>query len=119
MLTTKIVVPTNESFSGYSSPYIRNKDKSEYFIYLAKADKKLATIQAHEDVVLLQYSPDLELQEFIIIHDVIVDIQKKLKAEVDDTKSFMGYTEAGESAFMIRNWNEWIVYIKQSMENCQ
>ncbi|WP_142393220.1 hypothetical protein [Alkalicoccus urumqiensis] len=62
----------------------------------------------------LTIPPRLTMQEYDGIHLLILRLQKQLAADVDDTETFMGYTESGEEAYLIRNWKAWTAFLRQA-----
>jgi hypothetical protein len=100
-----------------TSPFIKKVSTTHYQIHLSSTDKVIGDIAVSQNVVTLQYSSDLLLEEFIIIHDVISHLRKG--SIIDDSKSFLGYLPNGDSAYIIRNWKPWLDYIQTSMKYCQ
>jgi hypothetical protein len=68
--------------------------------------------------VTLDYSSELLLEEYIIIHDLISRLREGFDVIVDDSKSFLGYLSNGEPVYMINNWEPWVEYLQSSMKNC-
>jgi hypothetical protein len=93
--------------------------EDHYQIYLPSKDEVIGKITLTQNEMLIIYSSELLLEEFIIIHDVISRLIEEENLLVDDSQSFLGYLPNGEPAYMIRNWKPWIEYIQQSMKNCQ
>lgn len=100
-----------------TSPFIRKVSAVHYQIHLSSTDKVIGDIAVSQNVVTIQYSSELLLEEFIIIHDVISNLRKG--SIVDDSKSFLGYLPNGDSAYIVRNWKPWLDYIQTSMKYCQ
>ncbi len=121
MLITTIrhSVPYSNSVFSFSSPYIKRIKEHYYEVYPDKSDQPIAQIKIADNTVEFSYSEDLELERYILLHDVILSVQSDVKGTVDDSKSFLGYIETGEPAFIVRNWSKWMKYIHQSMKNCQ
>jgi hypothetical protein len=85
---------------------------------LEKVDKLLGTIQVSDNVVTFEYSSELLLEEYIIIHDVISRLIEGNDVKIDDSKSFLGYLSDGEPAYIKTNWDLWINHINASMKKC-
>lgn len=117
MLSTTITYEENVNSSIITSPFIRKVSTTHYQIHLTSTDKVIGDINVSQNVVTIQYSSELLLEEFIIIHDVISHL--KNESMIDDSNSFLGYLPNGDSAYIIRNWKPWLDYIQKSMKNCQ
>jgi hypothetical protein len=117
LLTTTITYEENVHSQIMTSPFIRKINATHYEIHLSSTDKVIGNINVSQNVITIQYSSELLLEEFIIIHDVISHLKKD--SIIDDSKSFLGYLPNGESAYIIRNWKPWLDYIQQSMKYCQ
>jgi hypothetical protein len=100
-------------------PFIKKTGTNHYQIYLTTGDKSIGEIVLSENDINIHYSGELMLTEYIIIHDIIVKLQTALNADVDDSKSFLGYLPNGETVHIIKNWEKWVSYIYSSMENCK
>ena len=99
-------------------PFLKKRSDSHYEIYLDNSDKALGDVHIANNGVMLEYSSDLLLEEYIIIHDLISRLREGNDVVVDDSKSFLGYLSDGEPAYMIKNWEPWIEYLQSSMKNC-
>jgi hypothetical protein len=117
LLSTTITYEETVNSSIMTSPFIRKISASHYQIHLSSTDKVIGNIHVSDNVVTIQYSSELLLEEFIIIHDVISHLKKE--SIIDDSKSFLGYLPNGDSAYIIRNWKPWLDYIQSSMKYCQ
>jgi hypothetical protein len=117
LLSTTITYEETVNSSIMTSPFIRKISASHYQIHLSSTDKVIGNIHVSDNVVTIQYSSELLLEEFIIIHDVISHLKKE--SIIDDSKSFLGYLPNGDSAYIIRNWKSWLDYIQSSMKYCQ
>lgn len=104
MLSTTITYKDTVDSSVRISPFIRKISASHYQIHLSSTDKVIGNISVSQNVVTLQYSSELLLEEFIIIHDVISHLKKG--SIIDDSNSFLGYLPNGDSAYIIRNLSQ-------------
>ncbi|AST93058.1 hypothetical protein BC6307_18240 [Sutcliffiella cohnii] len=120
MLVTKITYSSvNNTFTDFSSPYIKKYEHNYYKVFPEKLDKQIADVKVNDNLIEISFLEDLELKEYILLHEVIKSIQLDVKGTIDDSNSFLGYTELGERAYIIRNWSKWIGYVHESMKNCQ
>jgi hypothetical protein len=101
------------------SPFIKKKHDTHYQLIIAHTDHVISDILINENELTLQYSSELLLADYMLIHKLILQIQEKNSAVIDDSNSFLGYLANGESAYIIRNWGPWLEYINSSMKNCQ
>ena len=99
-------------------PFLKKRTESHYEIYLENSDKTLGDIHIHHNGVTLEYSSELLLEEYIIIHDLISRLREGNDVIVDDSKSFLGYLSNGEPVYIVNNWEPWIEYLQSSMKNC-
>jgi hypothetical protein len=99
-------------------PFLKRRTDRHYEIYLDNTDKALGDVLIDNKRVKLEYSSELLLEEYIIIHDLISRLREGNDVIVDDSKSFLGYLSNGEPVYMINNWEPWIQYLQSSMKNC-
>jgi hypothetical protein len=99
-------------------PFLKKRTNSHYEIYLDNSDKALGDVHIDSKEVKFEYSSELLLEEYIIIHDLISRLREGNDVIVDDSKSFLGYLSNGEPVYMIENWEHWIQYLQSSMKNC-
>jgi hypothetical protein len=99
-------------------PFLKKKNESHYEIYLENSDKTLGSVYIDHNEIKLEYSSELLLEEYIILHDLISRMREGNDVIVDDSKSFLGYLSTGEPVYMIKNWEPWIEYLQNSMKNC-
>lgn len=118
MLSTTLTFDQQVDLSTFNSPFIKRRKNGYFEIYLDNADKLLGNIQILDTVLTIEYSSELLLEEYIIIHDVISLLIEGTDVKVDDTKSFLGYLSDGEPAYIKTNWDLWINHINASMKKC-
>ncbi|MEK3993128.1 hypothetical protein [Robertmurraya sp. FSL R5-0851] len=118
MLRTTVTFFDTTSFA-LDSPFLRRKRKDGFEIYLSKADKIIGHVLEQGNEIVIEYSSELQLEEYTILHDVITHIHIITKGTVDDSKSFLGYLSNGEPAYIMTNWESWIQHIRYSMKHCQ
>ncbi|NWQ44425.1 hypothetical protein MLOOGBEN_27430 [Bacillus sp. EB106-08-02-XG196] len=118
LLTTTLTFHIEVDFAKYDLPFLKKRSDSHYEIYLDNSDKALGDVHIAKNGVKLEYSSELLLEEYIIIHDLISRLREGNDVVVDDSKSFLGYLSDGEPAYMIKNWEPWIEYLQSSMKNC-
>lgn len=118
LLSTTLTFPENVNLAKLDLPFIKQVTDRHFQIFLDSADKSLADITMNNTVVTIEYSSELLLEEYIIIHNIISKIQAENSAVIDDTNSFLGYLASGEAAYIITNWDPWINHLNNSMKNC-
>jgi hypothetical protein len=118
MLSTTLTFDQPIEISTSISPFLKKKSQSHFQIYLEKIDKFIAHIKMNKNVVTLEYSSELLLEEYIIIHNLISQLREMGAVEIDDSRSFLGYLADGEPAFIVTNWRPWLNHINNSMKNC-
>jgi hypothetical protein len=101
------------------SSYIKRRNSNHFQIYMPTADKSIGELTITQNMITINYSSELILSEYIIIHDIILQLKTALNGEIDDSKSFLGYLPNGESVYITKNWEQWISYIYSSMKNCK
>jgi hypothetical protein len=99
-------------------PFLKKRTESHYEIYLENKGKTLGDVHIEHNGVTLEYSSELLLEEYIIIHDLITRLREGNDVIVDDSKSFLGYLSNGEPVYIVYNWEPWIEYLQNSMKNC-
>ncbi|MFN7249651.1 MAG: hypothetical protein ACK4M9_02570 [Anaerobacillus sp.] len=119
LLTTTITFQDTFNETILDIANLEKVSNTHYNILIATADKKIGDLLITEGKMTIQYSGELALAEYSNIHDLIVYLQKSLKGDVDDSKSFLGYLPDGESVYITKNWDKWISYIFSSMNNCK
>jgi hypothetical protein len=118
MLSTTLTFNNQVDLSKFNSLFVKKRKNNQFDIYLEKSDKLLGHILVLNNVVTLEYSSELLLEEYIIIHDVISLLIEGTDVKVDDSKSFLGYLSDGEPAYIHTNWGRWIDHINHSMKKC-
>lgn len=119
MLTTTITYNGTLNQALLNDPLLHKCDKDRYDIYLSSKDKKLGELILSNNIVTIQFSSELPLDDLKIVHNFILHLQQSIDGEIDDSNSFLGYLPNGESVYITKNWEQWIRYIFQSMKNCQ
>jgi hypothetical protein len=118
LLTTTLTFHKEVDLAKYDLPFLKKRSENHYEIYLENSYKTLGDVHIDHNGVKLEYSSELLLEEYIIIHDLISRLREGKDVVVDDSKSFLGYLSDGEPAYMIKNWEPWIEYLQSSMKNC-
>ena len=90
------------------SPFIKKKHDSHYQLIIAHTDYVISDIFINGNELTLEYSSELLLADYMLIHKIILQIQAGNPAEIDDSNSFLGYLANGEPAYIIRNWGPWL-----------
>ncbi|WLR42372.1 hypothetical protein LC087_16950 [Bacillus carboniphilus] len=67
--------------------------------------------------LLLTFSPSLQLEEYEMIHNIIIQLVKLMDAFYDDSNSLLGYLQKGEGAYILTNWDEWYIFLKKASLN--
>ncbi|WP_204554825.1 hypothetical protein [Bacillus ectoiniformans] len=60
----------------------------------------------------LQFSPGLNLEEYTMVHEKIVQLKQQLHAKIDDSNSLLGYLKSGEGAYIVTNWQKWYEFLQ-------
>jgi hypothetical protein len=118
LLTTTLTFHKEVDLAKYDLPFLKKRTESHYEIYLENSDKTLGDVHIDHNGVTLEYSSELLLEEYIIIHDLISRLRERNDVIVDDSKSFLGYLSNGEPVYIVNNWEPWIEYLQSSMKNC-
>ncbi|MEH7491469.1 hypothetical protein [Neobacillus niacini] len=118
LLTTTLTFHKDVYLAKYDLPFLKKRTESHYEIYLENSDKTLGDVHVDHNGVTLEYSSELLLEEYIIIHDLISRLREGNDVIVDDSKSFLGYLSNGEPVYIVNNWEPWIEYLQSSMKNC-
>ncbi|MFS0779189.1 hypothetical protein ABC255_24735 [Neobacillus sp. 3P2-tot-E-2] len=118
LLTTTLTFHKEVDLAKYDLPFLKKRTEGHYEIYLENSDKTLGDVHIDHNGVTLEYSSELLLEEYIIIHDLISRLRERNDVIVDDSKSFLGYLSNGEPVYIVNNWEPWIEYLQSSMKNC-
>jgi hypothetical protein len=118
LLTTTLTFHKEVDLAKYDLPFLKKRTESHYEIYLENSDKTLGDVHIDHNGVTLEYSSELLLEEYIIIHDLISRLREGNDVIFDDSKSFLGYLSNGEPVYIVNNWEPWIEYLQSSMKNC-
>lgn len=118
MLSTTLTFNRKVDLAKFDLPFLKKRSDSHYEIYLDNSDKGLGNIHINNISIKLEYSSELLLEEYIIIHDIISRLKNENDVIIDDSSSFLGYLSNGEPVYMIKNWEPWIEYLQSSMKNC-
>jgi uncharacterized protein (UPF0297 family) len=118
MLSTTLIFRQNVNILPLNLPFLKRKNEKHFQVHLESADKVIADILLHDNTLTFNYSSELLLEEFVIIHEMISRLQKEHTVQVNDQNSFLGYLSNGEPAYIVTNWDNWMEYIQGSMKNC-
>ncbi|SEM98515.1 hypothetical protein SAMN05192533_107232 [Mesobacillus persicus] len=70
-------------------------------------NKTLATFQAEDDGVVFSIHPQLEMAQYEILRNVVLEVTSDSNVEIDETECQLGYLANGETAYLIKNWEPW------------
>lgn len=104
MLTLKLMGIPMEHMK---SQHIKNKS-------VMMNNKTLASIKENGNEVEFHIDPYLDLDEFQFLRDLIMDLSYGNEAAIDERGCQLGYLENGEKAFLIKNWEEWKVFLMKA-----
>lgn len=104
MLTLKIMGTPLEHIR---SEHIKNKS-------VIRNNKTLATIKGTENEVEFLIDPYLDLEEFQFLRDIIMEISYGNEAAIDERGCQLGYLENGEKAYLVKNLEEWKVFLMKA-----
>ncbi|MGM0902304.1 MAG: hypothetical protein ACQEXB_14560 [Bacillota bacterium] len=77
-------------------------------------EKTLATLKSNEDEVVFSIHPQLEMHQYEVLRQVILEITEGNKVELDETGCQLGYLENGEAAYLIKNWEPWKEFLMKA-----
>ncbi|WP_335869837.1 hypothetical protein [Bacillus sp. 2205SS5-2] len=95
----------NQKFIKKKNQYVLN-EKSTILIN--------AIIDSSRCKLTLEFSPQLNLEQYARIHQVLSNLIEDLSAVYDDTNSLLGYLKNGEGAYILTNWHKWIDFLQQA-----
>lgn len=104
MLTLKMMGTPLEDMK---SVHIKNKA-------VIRNNKTLATIKEAGNEVAFQIDPYLDLDEFQFLRDIIMELSFGNEFAFDERDCQLGYLENGEKAYLIKNWEEWKVFLMKA-----
>ena len=90
-----------------TSPYL--KGNSVTFNH-----KTLATLQENEEEIVFSIHPQLDMAEYEVLRDIILQITSGHNVEIDESECQLGYLENGESAHLIHNWQAWKTFLMEA-----
>ncbi|MEE6450668.1 hypothetical protein RAH41_08865 [Gottfriedia acidiceleris] len=83
--------------------------------FYKKGNIKLkAVIDSDKKSLKINIPPQLNLKQYTIIHHIIKNLILVLNAECNDSQSLLGYLATGEGAFIITNWDYWVVFLQKA-----
>jgi hypothetical protein len=90
--------------------------KSEYIkgTSVIYHEKTLATFKPNEDDVVFSIHPKLEMHQYEVLRNVILEIMAANHAVLDETGCQLGYLENGEAAYLIKNWEPWKEFLMKA-----
>ncbi|CAM3848382.1 hypothetical protein [Mesobacillus zeae] len=80
----------------------------EHIIYRGKS---LASIIPGHDSTVFLIDSRLELNEYQLLRDIIVNMTEGTTSQIDDSECQLGYLENGDKAFLLENWEEWKTFL--------
>ncbi|NKE06964.1 hypothetical protein [Mesobacillus selenatarsenatis] len=104
MLTLKLMGTPLEHLK---SQHIKNKS-------VMMNNKTLASIKENGNVVEFHIDPYLGLEEFQFLRNLIMELSYGNEAAIDERDCQLGYLENGEAAFLIKNWEEWKLFLMKA-----
>jgi hypothetical protein len=92
------------------------KKESKYYMISFKSEQEIAvlTIQPEEEKLQITFPGNLSFEEYESIHNAIIQITDLCNGEVDDSQSLIGYLESGEKVNIVKNWDEWSLFINKA-----
>jgi hypothetical protein len=85
--------------------------KGNSFIYNGKT---LATIKQADEQVVFSIHPQLEMKEYEVLRDLILQTTAGKDVELDESECQLGYLENGEPAYLIKNWESWKEFLMKA-----
>ncbi|WLR54149.1 hypothetical protein LC048_17015 [Mesobacillus subterraneus] len=104
MLTLKLM---GTSLEHIQSQHIKNKS-------VMRHNKTLATLKETGKEVEFQIDPYLDLDEFQFLRDIIMEFSYGNGDAIDERGCQLGYLENGEKAYLIKNWEEWKLFLMKA-----
>lgn len=77
-------------------------------------EKTLATFKSNEDEVVFSIHPQLEMHQYEVLRQVILEIMAGHNVELDESGCQLGYLENGEGAYLIKNWESWKEFLMKA-----
>ena len=92
------------------------KKASNHYTISSKSEKEIAvlTIMPEETQLHYTFSGNLSFEEYETIHNTMIHITDLCNGEVDDSQSLIGYLENGEKVNIVKNWDEWSLFINKA-----
>ncbi len=94
-------------FDHLKSDYIKGKS----VIY---HEKTLATIQAKDENIEFSIHPQLEMSQYEVLREVILENLAANEGELDESGCQLGYLANGEPAYLIKNWEPWKEFLMKA-----
>jgi len=93
-----------------------NQLKSEYIrgTSVIYHEKILATFKPNDDEVIFSIHPQLEMHQYEVLRNVILETMAGNDAVLDETGCQLGYLENGEAAYLIKNWEPWKAFLTKA-----
>ena len=109
-----------QSFEGeieniFRAMGLKKKAQNHYTIF-GKNEKKVAelTFKPEENKLHITFSGNLSFIEYEMIHNTIVHITELCNGVIDDSEALIGYLENGEKVYIVKNWDEWSLFIHEA-----
>ncbi|MGG0178725.1 hypothetical protein [Gottfriedia acidiceleris] len=84
------------------------------YFYTNSNIKLKGVIDSNKRSLKINFSPQLNLKQFTIVHHIIKNLILALNAEYNDSQSLLGYLTNGEGAYIITNWDYWVAFLQKA-----
>lgn len=77
-------------------------------------NKTLASFQSEEDGIVFSIHPQLEMAQYEVLRDLILEVTSGSNVEIDETECQLGFLANGETAYLIKNWEPWKEFLMKA-----
>ncbi|WP_088010780.1 hypothetical protein [Gottfriedia acidiceleris] len=84
------------------------------YFYTNSNIKLEGVVDSNKGSLKINFSPQLNLKQYTIVHDIIKNLILVLNAKYNDSQSLLGYLINGEGAYIITNWNYWVSFLQKA-----
>ncbi len=88
--------------------------QGEQYFYTNNKVQLEGVVDYNKRTLEIHFSPQLNLKEYTIVHHIIKKHIVELNAEYNDSKSLLGYLSNGSGAYIITNWEHWVIFLQEA-----
>lgn len=88
--------------------------KQDSYYAITVDNKSLGKVSVNPTDIRIEFKPDLAMEEFKVVHDLILSINEIVQGKISDDESMLGYLKEGEPACIVTNWDKWYSFLNEA-----